>query len=102
MDNASTDGSVTAAEERFPKVRGIQNAQNLGFAAANNQALKQIKGRYALLVNTDVVITRRGAELFHFMEQNCGSGEPRRPVAESRWDQTELDCQFTIAGVAAH
>ena len=69
VDNASTDGSLKAAEERFPKIRVIRNSRNLGFAAANNQALKQIKGRYALLVNTDVVLTKGAVHgLFQFME----------------------------------
>ena len=75
VDNASTDGSLTAVEERFPKVRVIRNSRNLGFAAANNQALGQIKGRYALLVNTDVVV-KKGAvqELFRFMENTAEAG----------------------------
>jgi GT2 family glycosyltransferase len=69
VDNASTDGSVTAAEERFPKIQVIRNSRNLGFASANNQALRQIKGRYALLVNTDVVLTKGAVQgLFQFME----------------------------------
>ena len=72
VDNASTDGSVTAAEERFPKIQVIRNSRNLGFAAANNQALRQIKGRYALLINTDVVITEGAVqELFRFMENTA-------------------------------
>jgi hypothetical protein len=69
VDNASTDGSVAVAEERFPKIQVIRNSRNLGFAAANNRALRQIKGRYALLVNTDVVVTESAVqELFQFME----------------------------------
>jgi GT2 family glycosyltransferase len=75
VDNASTDGSVTAAEERFPKIRVIQNSRNLGFAAANNQALRQIKGRYALLINTDVVVTEGAVQkLFQFMENTAEAG----------------------------
>ena len=75
VDNASTDGSLTAVEERFPKVRLIRNSRNLGFAAANNQALRQIKGRYALLVNTDVVITQGSVQtLFRFMENSGEAG----------------------------
>jgi GT2 family glycosyltransferase len=69
VDNASTDGSVAAAVERFPKIEVIENARNLGFAAANNLALKQIRGRYALLLNTDAALTEGAVqELFRFME----------------------------------
>ncbi len=75
VDNASTDGSVTAVEERFPKVQVIRNSRNLGFAAANNRALGQIKGRYALLINTDVVVTKGAVqELFQFMENTSEAG----------------------------
>ncbi|MBI4768126.1 MAG: glycosyltransferase family 2 protein [Deltaproteobacteria bacterium] len=75
VDNASTDGSLTAVDGRFPKVRLIRNSRNLGFAAANNQALGQIKGRYALLVNTDVVITKGSVQaLFRFMEDTVEAG----------------------------
>ena len=75
VDNASTDGSVTAAEERFPEIQVIRNSHNLGFAAANNRALRQIKGRYALLINTDVVVTEGAVqELFLFMENNSEAG----------------------------
>ena len=71
VDNASTDGSVAAAQEQFPKVQVIQNSRNLGFAAANNRALKQIQGRYALLLNTDAVLSEGAVqELFNFMENN--------------------------------
>jgi GT2 family glycosyltransferase len=69
VDNASTDGSVAAAQERFPQIRVIQNSRNLGFAAANNLAFRQMQGRYALLLNTDAALTRGAvSELFRFME----------------------------------
>jgi GT2 family glycosyltransferase len=75
VDNASQDGSVTAVQKRFPKVQVIRNSRNLGFAAANNQAFGQIKGRYALLVNTDVVITEGAVPLlFQFMENTAKAG----------------------------
>ena len=75
VDNASTDGSVTAAEERFPKIKVIQNSHNLGFAAANNRAFERMEGRFALMVNTDVMVTEGAVqELFHFMEKNEEAG----------------------------
>ncbi|MEW6185253.1 MAG: glycosyltransferase family 2 protein [Thermodesulfobacteriota bacterium] len=71
VDNASSDNSVMAAREKFPAIHVIHNHRNLGFAAANNQAFRYIQGRYALLVNTDVVLTTGAVpELFRFMEHN--------------------------------
>jgi GT2 family glycosyltransferase len=69
VDNASGDGSVAAAQEQFPEIRVIQNSRNLGFAAANNLALRQMRGRYALLLNTDATLTPDAAkDLLEFME----------------------------------
>jgi len=53
VDNGSTDGSVEHVRERFPWVRLIANSDNLGFAAANNQAIMEASGRYVLLLNSD-------------------------------------------------
>lgn len=74
VDNASTDGSVEAVLASYPKVKVIRNSANLGFAAANNKAFRQMTGRYALLLNTDAVLTPSAVErLFHFMEKNPGA-----------------------------
>lgn len=70
VDNASTDGSVAAAQERFPDLQVIRNPQNLGFAVANNLALRKARGRYALLLNTDAFLTDGAVlTLFRFMER---------------------------------
>jgi len=69
VDNASRDGSPAMLRKEFPGVRVIENPQNRGFAAANNQALAIMKGRYALLLNTDTVLKENAVyELFSFME----------------------------------
>jgi len=56
VDNASDDGSVEMVKKKFPGVRTIVNDRNLGFAAANNIALREAKGRYLLLLNPDTVV----------------------------------------------
>ena len=56
VDNASTDGSVDVVKVQFPQVILIENNENHGFAAANNQGITRAKGRYVLLLNSDTVV----------------------------------------------
>jgi GT2 family glycosyltransferase/peptidoglycan/xylan/chitin deacetylase (PgdA/CDA1 family)/RimJ/RimL family protein N-acetyltransferase len=56
IDNASADGSAEMIKAEFPQVILIENSQNRGFAAANNQGIKIAKGRYMLLLNPDTVV----------------------------------------------
>lgn len=75
IDNASGDGSVEAVKQNYPDVKIIQNKKNLGFAAANNIALERMCGRYALLLNTDTILTNGAVKnLFDFMEKNQNAG----------------------------
>lgn len=53
VDNGSTDGTVEMLRKSFPSVVLIANTENVGFAAANNQALARCKGEYVLLLNPD-------------------------------------------------
>jgi GT2 family glycosyltransferase len=56
VDNDSADGSVEMVRERFPDVRLIANEENVGFATANNQAIREAAGRYVLVLNPDTIL----------------------------------------------
>jgi GT2 family glycosyltransferase len=56
VDNNSADGSVQMVAEKFPDVKLIVNTVNLGFAKANNQAIRVASGRYILLLNPDTLV----------------------------------------------
>jgi GT2 family glycosyltransferase len=56
VDNQSSDGSPEAVEERYPWATCIRLNANEGFARANNIGMTRARGRYFLLVNSDVVI----------------------------------------------
>jgi hypothetical protein len=55
-DNASTDGTTEMVKKEFPDVQVIQNNGNVGFAAGNNPGIKQAKGRYVVLLNSDTEV----------------------------------------------
>ena len=56
VDNSSVDDSVEMVREKFPGALLIVNKKNIGFAKANNQAIKRAKGEYILLLNPDTVV----------------------------------------------
>lgn len=71
VDNASTDGSPEAIAREFPQVQLITNKENLGFAAANNQAIKPARGKYILLLNSDTIVVNECLQIMlDFMENN--------------------------------
>ena len=53
VDNDSVDGSVEMVRKDFPQVHLIANTENVGFARANNMALRQATGDILLLLNPD-------------------------------------------------
>ena len=56
VDNNSVDGSLRMLAAKFPEVTVIANKDNVGFAKANNQAIRISKGEYVLLLNPDTVV----------------------------------------------
>lgn len=66
VDNASNDGSQDMVTREFSHVTLIKNASNVGFAAANNQGIRQARGATVLLLNSDTEV-RPGA-LTHCMD----------------------------------
>jgi N-acetylglucosaminyl-diphospho-decaprenol L-rhamnosyltransferase len=88
VDNASGDGSAEMVRQRFPQVHLIANADNVGFAAANNQALRAMglgnaqcsvhnaqSLRYAMLLNPDTEVhgDAPGA-MVRFMDETPAAG----------------------------
>ncbi|MGB9675842.1 MAG: glycosyltransferase family 2 protein [Candidatus Bathyarchaeales archaeon] len=59
VDNASTDESVKFIKEKFgqdPRLRIIQNAKNWGFAEGNNIGIRNAKGEYIAILNSDTKV----------------------------------------------
>lgn len=75
VDNNSVDGSSQLVKEKFPGIFLIENKQNLGFAKANNQAVRQAKGRYILLLNPDTVVEEDTfRKVIAFMDEHPEAG----------------------------
>jgi len=53
VDNGSRDGSPDEIAAKYPAVRVLRNAANLGFARAVNQGIEASSGRYVCLLNND-------------------------------------------------
>ncbi len=71
VDNASTDGSREAfrADDR---VTLIESDENIGFGRANNLGMKQARGDYFFLLNTDTVLLNNALKYFLDYEKSCG------------------------------
>jgi hypothetical protein len=75
VDNNSNDGSQEAIRKHFPNVTLIENRSNTGFAYANNQALKTMKGRFAVLLNSDTILQEEAIkDLYSFMKESAKTG----------------------------
>lgn len=75
VDNASSDGSVEMVSKEFPQVKLIANKENLGFAKANNQAIRESKGRYLMLLNPDTIVVGNAlATMVLFMDNRKDAG----------------------------
>ncbi|MBR3558188.1 MAG: glycosyltransferase [Bacteroidales bacterium] len=75
VDNHSVDNSVRMVKDKFPQVKLIENQKNVGFAKANNQAIRVSSGEYVLLLNPDTLVEEDTfAKCIAFMDAtpDCG------------------------------
>ena len=76
VDNASSDDSLSRLQDYFgDRVRFIASAENNGFAAGNNQALRVVEARYVLLLNSDTIVWENTLEnIYNYMEDHKDVG----------------------------
>jgi N-acetylglucosaminyl-diphospho-decaprenol L-rhamnosyltransferase len=75
VDNASQDASAAMVRDRHPYVKLVENQENVGFAAANNQASRLAEGHYWFFLNPDTVILDSAIDrLVAFLDAHPGVG----------------------------
>jgi GT2 family glycosyltransferase len=75
VDNASDDRSASIVKESFPDIRLIENKENLGFAKANNIAIRETDSSYILLLNSDCRVYEKSLDIMiDFLEKNKDAG----------------------------
>lgn len=110
-DNGSTDGSVAYIKKEFPDVVVVENGRNLGFARANNAALKRAGGAYYVLLNSDARLTAGAlATIREYMEAHPDvavaggalvheDGSPQNSVAAYPSFLTEIGAKFLLKAI---
>lgn len=98
VDNASNDDSAAMVRTEFPEVTVLENAQNIGYAAANNLGLRQLgfgqpcapdAPRYALLLNPDTELPPDALRLMIARldaDPKIGAGGPRLVLPDGKLD----------------
>jgi GT2 family glycosyltransferase len=115
VDNASHDGTADMVRSRFGWARLIANSDNLGFARANNQALRTTTGRYVLLLNPDTRLEPGALQtMVGFLDQHpfagaigsrllnedgslCTSCQPAPTLTREAWRLFHLDRVYPLA-----
>ncbi len=96
VDNASVDGSVPIIRKRFPDVILIENKENKGFSAANNQGLEIARGEFIVLLNPDTVVQEDTfVKLLEFFEKTPDASAATCKILNP--DGTfSVDCRHSI------
>jgi GT2 family glycosyltransferase len=108
VDNDSNDDTSDSVLEQFPDVRLIQNELNRGFSAANNQGIREAKGRNIALLNPDTQLIENSFDKVsrYFQEHSevyiLGPGIVDASGEQSPtrlWEDTPQDAALKILGL---
>lgn len=91
VDNASTDGCADMITAEFPRASLIRNVENVGFARANNQALRRANGELILLLNSDAELNAdclAALEAAFAAHRELGVAGPRLLNPDGKWQSS--------------
>jgi len=80
VDNGSTDGTAETVRREFPRVRLLENRDNLGFSRGCNQGIRASRGRFIALLNNDTLLGENAFQkLVSFLDAHpeAGAAGPR-------------------------
>jgi GT2 family glycosyltransferase len=94
VDNGSGDGVGKMLAEEFPGTLFLQNGKNIGFGAANNNAVRAVRAKYYLFLNPDSKFTEPGtlSRLHRFMEENPAVGMCAPRLVNPQDGTLQLSC----------
>jgi GT2 family glycosyltransferase len=93
IDNASTDGTADILEQFADKCRIHYNQENIGFAAAQNQAIAISQGQWVLALNPDVLLMK------DFIEELVIAGNLDRKVGTVCGKLLSISASFDLPEV---
>lgn len=79
IDNCSADDSVDFIKKNYPKVKIIQNNENLGYARAINLAMKIVDSKYVVFLNNDIIVEADWLKqlIFYVMVRDVAAVNPK-------------------------
>ena len=74
-DNGSTDGTVEAIRESFPRVVIIENGENNGFGHGHNMVIPMLESEFHFVINPDIILTQDAiSKMCLFLKENSDVG----------------------------
>jgi len=74
VDNASKDESHKECKNKFPKIKLIENKENLGYCEGNNVGLRMARGEYVVILNPDTIVDNNWLDELLKAYENNGEG----------------------------
>lgn len=97
VDNNSSDGTpdyLKNMEQRYSFIKIILNNENIGFAKANNQGIKNSTGDYIVFLNNDTVVTKGWLTKFvNYLDKYPEIGLIG-PVTNSCGNEAQIDTDY--------
>jgi len=91
VDNGSADATVECVARQFPDTRIVALPKNIGFGAGNNRGLEVMRGRHAVLLNSDTIVLPGGLEAcVRFLDEHPDVGAVGPQLLNP--DRTKQNC----------